>query len=335
MFISTRGQSALGPRDFRSKRWWRALGKMIWKYKWVYLFMVGPALALVILFRYLPMPGIFLAFETFKPKFGTNGIYDFLFSSDWVGLQHFRRMMIEPDFWRAFRNTVIISLMKLAIGFPFPIILSLMINEVRFRRYKRILQTIFTFPHFLSWVVVAGIVLNLLGDSGAIKKIFVVFNPSLQNNWNFLYNSAYFRWFLVIMDIWKEAGWGTILYLAAITSIDQSLYEAATVDGCGRIKRIWHITLPGIIGMIIIMFILSVGGIMNANFDQVFNLYSPPVYPIGDVIDTYIYRMTFQSTSKMDYGFTTAVSLFKTVINFVLLISANAVARRAGYDGIM
>lgn len=335
LFLSTRGPTQLSTLARFSSRWWKLLGKIIWQYKWIYLFMVGPALSLVIVFRYLPMPGIFLAFQTFKPTFGSSGIYSFLFSSDFVGLQHFNRMFIEPDFWRAFGNTIIISLMKLAIGFPFPIILSLAINEVRFRKYKRVLQTIFTFPHFLSWVVVAGIALNLFGDSGAIKKILVIFNPELQNSWNFLYNTSYFRWFLVLTDIWKEAGWGTILYLAAITSIDQTLYEAATVDGCGRIRQIRHITLPGIIGMIVIMFILSVGGLVGANFDQVFNLYNAPVYKVGDVIDTYIYRLTFQSTVTMDYGFTTAVGLFKTIINFALLITANGVARLAGHDGIM
>ena len=335
MFLSTRGSSQLKTLRRFTGAWWKLLWKIVWRYKWVYLLMVAPALSLVVLFRYLPMPGIFLAFQTFKPTFGKGGLYDFLKSSQFVGDAHFRRMMIEPGFWIAFKNTIVISLMKLAIGFPFPILLSLMINEVYSRKYKRTIQTIYTFPHFLSWVVVAGIMLNIFGDSGVIKKIAVLFDPSLLNNWNFLYNTAYFRWLLVFLDIWKEAGWGTILYLAAIATIDQTLYEAATVDGCGRIMRIWHITLPGISGMVVIMFILSIGGIMNSNFDQVFNLYSAPVHPVGDVIDTYIYRLTFQSSTLMDYGFTTAVGLFKTVINFALLVSANFVARRAGYDGII
>jgi putative aldouronate transport system permease protein len=297
--------------------------------------MVGPALSLIFIFRYLPMPGIFLAFQTFKPTFGGKGIYDFLVSSDFVGLKHFERMLIEPGFWIAMRNTIIISLMKIALGFPFPILLALMINEVYNRKYKRFVQTVYTFPHFLSWVVVAGIMLNIFGDSGAVKKFFVLLDPSYQNSWNFLYNTGIFRWLLVFLGMWKDAGWGTILYLAAIAGVDQSLYEAATVDGCGRIKKIIHITMPGIMGMVVIMFILSIGNIMNANFDQIFNMYSAPVHPVGDVIDTYIYRLTFQSSTRMDYGFTTAVGLFKTVINFALLVSANMVARRAGYDGIM
>jgi len=335
MFLSTDTTSQLNTLPKYSIRWWRLLGKIIWKYKFVYLLMVGPTLSLIFVFRYLPMPGIFLGFQTFKPTFGGKGIYDFLRSSEFVGLKHFERMLIEPGFWIAMRNTIIISLMRIIIGFPFPIILALMINEVYSRKYKRVVQTIYTFPHFLSWVVVAGIMLNIFGDSGAIKKLFVLFDPSYQNNWNFLYNNDIFRWLLVFLGMWKEAGWGTILYLAAIAGVDQSLYEAATVDGCGRIKKIIHITLPGIMGMVVIMFILSIGNIMNVSFDQVFNLYSAPVHPSGDVIDTYIYRQTFQSSTRMDYGFTTAVGLFKTVINFGLLISANFVARRAGYDGII
>jgi putative aldouronate transport system permease protein len=333
--FSTVGMTSLDSVPAGSRQWWSLLGKLIWKYKLVYLFMVGPALALIIVFRYLPMPGIFLSFESFKPVFGKKGLYNFLFSSQWVGLAQFRRMLHEPEFFRAFGNTLIISFMKLIIGFPFPIILALMLNEVRLPNYKRIMQTAFTFPHFLSWVVVAGIVLNLFGDAGAVKKVAVLFRPELTDSWNFLYKSAYFRWTLVFLDMWKEAGWGTILYLAAISGIDPTLYEAATVDGCSRIRRIWYITLPGIAGYIVIMFILNMGNIMNANFDQVFNLYTAPVFDVGDIIDTYIYRLSFQSQTVMDYGFTTAVGLFKTVINFALLMSANFVARRAGYDGII
>ncbi|MDR2650314.1 MAG: ABC transporter permease subunit [Clostridiales bacterium] len=335
MFGDSRVLSPLKMYPFLSAEWRKLFIKLVWQYKWIYLFMVAPALSLVILFRYLPMPGIMLSFETFKPSFGKSGLYSFLFSSDWVGLKHFQRMFVEPDFWRAFGNTIIISIMKLAIGFPFPIVLSLMINEVRVKGYKRVMQTVYTFPHFLSWVVVAGIALNFFGDSGVVKKVSVLFRPELANSWNFLYNAHIFRGFLVALDIWKEAGWGTILYLAAIAGVDQSLYEAAIMDGCGRLKRVWYITLPSIAGMIIILFILNIGGIMNANFDQVFNLYNAPVFSVGDVIDTYIYRLSFQSTTVMDFGFSTAVGSLKTIINFALLIFANAAARKMGYDGIM
>ncbi len=308
----------------------KLLFKTIWKYRWVYLLMLLPPLALIFLFRYMPMYGIQLAFKNYK----LSGIA----SSPWTnmyGMAHFIRMFKESGFWKATTNTVIISVYKTLFGFPFPIILALLINEVTFPRYKRVLQTVYTFPHFLSWVVVAGLMLNLLGDSGAVKKIVMLFNPSVVNDWNVLYDKATFRSLLVISDIWKEGGWGTILYLAAIAGIDQSLYEAATIDGCSRFQKIIYITLPGIAPIIVMMFILSMGNIMNANFDQVFNLYTAPVYSVGDVLDTYIYRMSFQSTTTMDFGFTTAVGLFKSVINFALIVTANLTARRFGSDGIM
>lgn len=183
--------------------------------------------------------------------------------------------------------------------------------------------------------MLSGIILNLFGDTGVIKKVAVIFDPQLQDTWNVLYNTAYFRTLLIVSDIWKEGGWGTILYLAAITGIDPSLNEAATIDGANRFQRIIHITLPSILDLVVIMFILSVGNMMNANFDQIFNLYSAPVYKVADVIDTYVYRLTFQSTTVMDYGFSTAVGLFKNVINFALLLGANYCSKAAGGDGIM
>lgn len=327
MFMSPNLTSSHDVINLRTKKGWKMLWKRICIYKWVYLFMLAPGLALIILFRYAPMYGIQLAFKTYK----LAGIAE----SPWVGFMHFERMFAESAFWQATKNTIIISLLKILIGFPIPIILAILLNEIRSQTYKRTLQTIYTFPHFLSWVVVSGIVLNLLGDSGAIKKLAVLLDPSLSSTWNVLYDPSYFRLLLVGTDIWKEAGWGTILYLAAITSIDPELFEAATIDGCNRWQRIIHITLPGILGIIVIMFILSMGNIMNANFDQVFNLYSPPVYKVGDILDTYIYRLSFQSTTVMDYGFSTAVGLFKSVINFAFLAIANYTARALGYEGIM
>ncbi len=305
----------------------KVLRKEIWKYRWVYLLMLMPVLALIILFRYVPMYGIQLAFKSYMLK----GIA----ASPWVGVEHFQRMFIEKNFWLAVSNTVVISLLKTLFGFPFPIVLALLINEVMQPRFKRVLQTIYTFPHFLSWVVVAGLMLNLLGDSGAVKKLFVLADPSYQDGWNVLYDAKLFRTLLVASDIWKEAGWGTILYLAAITSIDPSLYEAATIDGCNRMQRIIHVTMPGIVGIVVLMFILNMGNVMNANFDQVFNLYSPPVFKVGDVVDTYIYRLMFQNSTQFDYGFATAVGLFKSVINFALLAVANYGSRAMGNDGIM
>lgn len=284
-------------------------------------------IAFFIVFRYVPMYGIQLAFK----EYSLRGIA----ASPWIGFDHFKRMMIETDFFRAFINTLIISFQKIVFGFPFPIILAIMLNEIYIPKYKRVLQTVYTFPHFLSWIVVAGICLNLFGDSGAMKKIIEVINPATANNWSFLYNGDTFRGFLVGTDIWKEAGWGTIIYLASIAGIDPALYEAATIDGCNRIAKIWYITLPGMVGMIVIQLLLRIGGIMDGGFDQVFNLYSPPVFPVADTIDTFIYRITFQREVAVDMGFPTAVSLFKNVINFILLIGANRFARAFGNDGII
>jgi putative aldouronate transport system permease protein len=327
MFMSPKLAASHDVIDLRSKKGWKLLGKKIKYYKWVYLLMLLPPLTLVILFHYVPMYGIQLAFKTYH----LSGIA----SSPWVGLKHFERMFSEGDFWIAVKNTIIISLYKIAFGFPIPIILAILINEVMLKKFKRVLQTIYTFPHFLSWVVVSGLILNLLGNEGAVKKIAVLFDPNFQESWNILFNSSLFRPLLVASDIWKEVGWGTILYLAAITGIDPGLYEAATIDGCNRFHKIIYVTLPGMSGIIILMFILSMGNIMNANFDQIFNLYSPPVFKVGDVLDTYIYRLSFQSSTVMDFGFTTAVGLFKSVINFALILIANYTARAFGNDGIM
>ncbi len=327
MFVSPRVSIASADMSLLTAKGRKVLRKEIWKYRWVYLLMLLPVLALIILFRYVPMYGIQLAFKSYMLK----GIA----ASPWVGFEHFQRMFIEKNFWLAVENTVVISLLKTLFGFPFPIVLALLINEVMQPRFKRVLQTIYTFPHFLSWVVVAGLMLNLLGDSGAVKKLFVLADPAYQDGWNVLYDAKLFRTLLVASDIWKEAGWGTILYLAAITSIDPSLYEAATIDGCNRMQRIIHVTMPGIIGIVVLMFILNMGNVMNANFDQVFNLYSPPVFKVGDVVDTYIYRLMFQNSTQFDYGFATAVGLFKSVINFALLAVANYGSRAMGNDGIM
>ena len=312
----------------------KSVMKRIWKYKWIYLLMVLPGMAVIILFRYLPLPGIALAWKTYTPTFGAKGLYSYLASSKNVGWKHFQKLFKEDAFWNATRNTFIISFLKLLFGFPFPIILAILINEMTMKKYKRFCQTVYTFPHFLSWVVVSGMVLNIFGDSGVIKSLVRVFSVDAANNWNILGNASAFRPMLILSDMWKEGGWGTILYLAAIAGIDPSLHEAAIVDGANRFHRIIYITLPEITSLIVIMLILS-GNMMNANFDQIFNLYSPAVFSVGDVIDTYIYRITFQSSSAMDYGFSTAVGLFKNVINFILLITANQVAKAMGSDGIM
>ena len=298
----------------------------MWDYRWIYL-MLLPCMAFFIIFKYVPMYGIQLAFKDYVIK----GIA----ASPWNNFEHFKYMMTEPEFLPALRNTLIISFYRILFGFPFPILLAIMINEVYMPRYKRVLQTIYTFPHFLTWVVMAGIMLNLLGSTGMVRKVAEIFVPGIGDNWNLLYNKAAFRSLLVISDIWKEAGWGTIIYLAAIAGIDQSLYEAATIDGCNRWQKIWYIALPGIVNMIAIQFVLRVGAVMEGGFDQIFNLYKPPVYETGDIIDTYIYRLSFVENTGVDMGFTTAVGLFKNVINFILLMVANFVTKALGQETVL
>ncbi len=300
--------------------------RVMWDYRWIYL-MLLPCMAFFIIFKYVPMYGIQLAFKDYVIK----GIA----ASPWNNFEHFKYMMTEPEFLPALRNTLIISFYRILFGFPFPILLAIMINEVYMPRYKRVLQTIYTFPHFLTWVVMAGIMLNLLGSTGMVRKVAEIFVPGIGDNWNLLYNKAAFRSLLVISDIWKEAGWGTIIYLAAIAGIDQSLYEAATIDGCNRWQKIWYITLPGIVNMIAIQFVLRVGAVMEGGFDQIFNLYKPPVYETGDIIDTYIYRLSFVENTGVDMGFTTAVGLFKNVINLILLMVANFVTKALGQETVL
>jgi len=303
-----------------------AVLRNIGKYKWIYV-MLLPPIAYFFIFRYMPLYGIQLAFKDYMLK----GIS----ASPWNNYEHFKFMFNEPGFIPAFRNTIIISFMRILVGFPFPIILAILINEVRMMRFKRVLQTIYTFPHFLSWVLLAGIMLNLLGSNGMIRKIVGVFSPEMFSNWNLLYDGGAFRWLLVFSDMWKEAGWGTIIYLAAIAGIDQALYESADIDGANRLHKIAYLTLPGISGIIAIQLILRVGAVMEGGFDQVFNLYSPPVYSMGDIIDTYIYRISFVRASGVNFGFPTAVGLFKNVINFILLISANALTRALGQKSVL
>jgi len=250
-------------------------------------------------------------------------------------MEQFKRMIAEPEFFTAFWNTLIISLYRIVWGFPFPILLAILITEVRSKKYQKFVQTVSTFPHFLSWIILAGIVLNLFGDTGSIKKLVALINPAMVQQWNVLYDKSIFRTMLVSTDIWKEAGWGTIIYIAAMAGISPDLYEAASIDGCNRFQKILYVTLPGIVGIILIQLLLRVGYVMDGGFDQVFNLYSPPVIATGDTIDTYIYRITFQRQVSLDFGFSTAVGLFKNIINFTLLIIANTLAKRFGGEGVM
>jgi putative aldouronate transport system permease protein len=263
-----------------------------------------------------------MAFEDYSIVKGVWG-------SPWIGLDKFDLLFKTPEFWNAFKNTIVISMLKIVISFPVPIILAMLINEIKSRKLQRTLQTVFTFPHFLSWVVLSGILMNLFGNEGAFNNLLFMMGFERQS---FLTNPGIFRGLVVFTEIWKESGWFCIMYLASIASIDLAQYESATIDGANRWHKAKYITWPGIREMAIVLLILSVGSAMNANFDQIFNLYNPAVFSSSDIIDTYVYRISFQLQS--DYGFSTAVGLFKGVVNCFLLLTANSIVKKVNKSSI-
>lgn len=281
-----------------------------------------PGLIYYAIFRYGPMYGILLAFKKYSPSVG-------VLRSPWVGLKNIDHMFKDPDFIRAFSNTIIISFGRILTGFSIPILFAVLFNELKSRSYKRVLQTIYTFPHFLSWVVISGIIINLLASDGAVNNIILALEGTKID---FLANKKTFRFMLYFTAIWKEAGWSSILYLAAITAINPELYQSAMIDGANRFHETIYITLPCIRPTITVLLILSVGGVMNAGFEQIFNLQNPAVRSVSEIIDTYVYRITFESAT--DFSFSTAVGLFKSIINFILLISFNHFSKVIGESGI-
>ena len=293
----------------------------LWRDRYIYLLLL-PGVIFLIIFNYIPMYGITLAFKKYMVSDGILG-------SPWIGFVNFEKLFRLPDFWRAFFNTIIISLQRLVFEFPVSIILALLLNEVRNIFAKRFMQTVFTFPHFLSWIVVTGITINLLADNGLINVILVTLGHEKQS---LLSTPSFFRALLYITSNWKGAGWVAIIYLASITSINNELYEAAVIDGANRFKQTLYVTWPGIRSTVAIMFILAIGNTMNAGFDQIFNMYNAAVYSVADIMETYIYRRAFSTGS--DFGAATAVTLFRAIINFTLLISANWIIRIFGEEGL-
>lgn len=301
-----------------------SLWKKIIKYRYFYI-MFLPAFIVFVLFSYVPMYGLQLAFKDLNFAKGIPG-------SPWTsmhGMKHFYDLMTNTEFIRSFSNTLVISLQRLVIQFPVPIILALLINEIRRKHFKRIVQITLTFPHFLSWVVVTGIFFNLLSDQGVLNEVITALGGQKIH---LLTDASTFRAFLYSTHIWKEAGWGTIIYLAAISGINSELYEAAIVDGAKRFQLTRYITWPAIVSVIGVMFVLALSSIMNAGFDQIFNMYNPAVYAKADIIDTFIYRRTF--VTGLDFASSTAIGLFKSVINFIMLYAGNIIVRRATGKGI-
>ena len=302
----------------------KALNKFaiqVWQARYLYLLLI-PCLLYFAFFHYVPMSGLVLAFKKYNARLGIWG-------SQWVGWSNFQRIFSTPAAIRAIRNTFEINLSRLVWQFPVPIVLAILINEMRGTKVKRVYQIIYTFPHFLSWVIVSTLISNFFANSGMINTIIASMGGSRID---FLSNASLFRPFLYLTHNWKEVGWGAIIYMAAIMGIDSSLYEAAIVDGAGRFKQILYVTLPGIRATIITMFILQVGRIMNSGFEQIFYLQNGAVRDVSDILDTYVYTVTFNATPN--YGFSTAVGLFKSVINLLMLISTNYIIRKTTGSGM-
>ncbi len=283
--------------------------------------MVIPALALIILFSYVPMYGIMIAFQDYK-------IGSSFSSSPWVGFKHFAYFFNSPDFALVMKNTIIISLLKFLIGFPAPIILALMLNEIRRMRFKRIVQTVTYLPHFMSWVIIGGLVGSMLAtDNGSINMLLEKLNL-IDEPINFLSMPEYFKTILVSTSVWKEIGFGSIVYLAAIAGVDPSSYEAASIDGASRFKQIYLITLPSIMPVVSIFMILAIGHLLSAGFEDILVLApNPALRDVSDVIDTYVVRV---GINNYRYSYATAVGLFKAVISVGLLTIANYVAKKSG-----
>lgn len=282
--------------------------------------MLLPAVIITIIFKYVPFAGISMAFEDYTPLRG-------LFDQKWVGFENFRYLFSLPGFGSVIWNTVFIAVLKMVGNLIFPVVIALLLNEVRAKKYKKTVQTVLYLPHFISWAALAGIFIDILSPSGGMVNNLL--NSMGVKEVFFLGNADVFPYTMVFTDVWKELGWGMIVYLAAITEIDPTYYEAARMDGAGRFKQILHVTIPSILPMILLMMVLSVGNVLQAGFEQVFNLYSPQVYATGDIIDTYVYRI---GVIEAKFDLATAVGLFKSAISFALIMVGYKMADKlAGY----
>lgn len=280
-----------------------------------FICMLIPGILFILIFSYGPMFGLLMAFQNYVPAKGVLG-------SEFVGLENFRYIFSLPDIWQVTRNTVFIAFWKIVFNTLVPIIFAILLNEIRHSSLKKSVQTIVYLPHFLSWVILASVIVNLFSLDGSVNQIItnLGFEPL-----NFLGSNQLFPRLLIGTDVWKSFGYNSIIYLAAITSIDPGLYEAATMDGATWFKKVWHVTIPGMLPFIILMTILSLPNILNAGFDQVYNLYSPVVYQSGDIIDTYVYRI---GLIGRDYSLGTAVGLVKSLIGLFLIWSSNKIAEK-------
>jgi len=275
--------------------------------------MIVPGFVWMLLFSIVPMVGIVMAFQDYNPRMGW-------FGSEFVGLEHFEYLFSMSDAWRVMRNTLVIAISKMVLNIVVPLAFALMLNEVRNQRYKKIVQTVVYLPHFLSWVILASIILNIFGRNGVINAITGIFGADPVV---FMQDDSIFQPLVIGTDVWKEFGYNAVIYLAALTGINPNLYEAAAIDGAGRWKSMWNITIPGLTPTIILLAVLGLGSVLNAGFDQVFNLYNPLVYSTGDILDTWVYRM---GLVQLQFSLATAAGLLKSVVSFVLIVSSYIIA---------
>jgi len=301
---------------------WDRLKRRMWRERFIYLLLL-PGVLYFIVYRYIPMAGLVIAFQDFNP------FNESIWANEWVGLKYFARIFEDSEVVKVIWNTLQIAFLQIFMAFPISIVLALMLNEVRNGTYKRIVQSMVYLPHFLSWVVVAGIFVVFLRGEGLINTFLVK-----ELKWDaipFLTDPLLFKPVIILQIIWKESGWSTIIFLAALAGVNPSLYEAAVIDGANRWRQLWHVTLPAIRSVIVILFILRLGNVLDTGFEQIFLMLNPFNMESGNVLDTYVY---YKGIQQGDVSFATAVGMFKGLVGLVLVVIANRVAKRFGEDGL-
>lgn len=329
----TAGKAA-GARTKQDKRAYAQLGHNTWRkafmqHYWLYILMI-PGILYMLIFNYTPMAGLVMAFEDFSPYNGDTAIQA-LFGSPFAGLKYFEKLFTGPDFWRLLRNTLTISLANLIFAFPAPIILALLLNELRCKWFKRFSQTLVYIPHFVSIVIVAALTYQLFSTTDGVAYHMLVQVFGKQNAPDIMSDPKLFSTMIVGQNLWKETGYGTIIYLAALSSVDTQLYEAAKIDGAGRWQLMWHVTLPAIRGTIILMLIMKVGSLLNTGYEQIFLMQNAMNRSVSDVFDTYIYT---KGIVNGQYSLATAAGLFKSIVSMVMVVGANKIAKLFGESGL-
>ena len=329
----TAGKAA-GARTKQDKRAYAQLGHNTWRkafmqHYWLYILMI-PGILYMLIFNYTPMAGLVMAFEDFSPYNGDTAIQA-MFGSPFAGLKYFEKLFTGPDFWRLLRNTLAISLANLIFAFPAPIILALLLNELRCKWFKRFSQTLVYIPHFVSIVIVAALTYQLFSTSDGVAYHMLVQVFGKQNAPDIMSDPKLFSTMIVGQNLWKETGYGTIIYLAALSSVDTQLYEAAKIDGAGRWQLMWHVTLPAIRGTIILMLIMKVGSLLNTGYEQIFLMQNAMNRSVSDVFDTYIYT---KGIVNGQYSLATAAGLFKSIVSMVMVVGANKIAKLFGESGL-